>query len=361
MTNYLLILALLIWPFGQLLNLQLPGQTMVIYPLDLICILLTLSLLFSKPRRLQVIRDPLTKPLAFFLFIASLSLLFNLQFAASGGLAVAFSYLIRLLIYPSVYFAAKFSPSRQVLRTILFSLGFFSLLGILQYLIFPDMRFLKNLGFDDHYFRLIGSFYDPNFTGAIFAASALVFLSLSQWPTAVFLVLLLSLTFSRASYLVFLLGILFIFLAQKKRALLWVLLLLAGIIFFIPKPFGEGVNLLRTFSIYSRFDSWRIGINLFIQKPFFGWGYNTLRGLTGQRFQIDNSLLYLAATTGIFGTLAFIGLLRAALRQITFLPQKIFILALLIHSLFNNSLFYIWLYFAFWLVLGLPTKEYTKS
>lgn len=361
MITYLLTLALLIWPFGQLLNLQLPGQTMVIYPLDLICILLTLSLLFSKPRRLQVIRDPLSQPLALFLFFASLSLLFNLQFAASGGLVVAVSYLLRLFIYPSVYFAAKIAPSRQVLRPALFSLGFFSLLGILQYLFFPDMRFLKNLGFDDHYFRLIGSFYDPNFAGSIFAASALVFLSLSRWPAVVTMVLLLALTFSRASYLVFLLGTIFIFLAQKKRALLWVLLLLGGIIIFIPKPFGEGVNLLRTFSIYSRFDSWQNGLNLFFQKPFFGWGYNTLRGFTGQRFQIDSSLLYLAATTGLFGTLAFLSLLRSALRQITFLPQKIFILALLFHSLFNNSLFYIWLYFAFWLVLGLPTKEYTKS
>ena len=354
-------LALLIWPFGQLLNLQLPGQTMVIYPLDLICILLTLSLLVTKPRRLQVIRDPLSQPLALFLFFAALSLLFNLQFAASGGLVVAVSYLLRLFIYPSVYFAVKLSSPRQVLLTVLFSLGFFSVLGLLQYLIFPDMRFLKNLGFDDHYFRLIGTFYDPNFAGAIFAATALVFLSLSQWPVAVTLVLLLALTFSRASYLVFILGTIYIFLAQKRRALLWVLILLGGIIIFIPKPFGEGVNLWRTFSIFSRFDSWQTGLNLFLQKPFFGWGYNTLRGLTGQRFQIDSSLLYLGATTGIFGTLAFIGFLKAALRQINFLPQKIFILALLIHSLFNNSLFYIWLYFAFWLVLGLPTKEYTKS
>lgn len=361
MTYYLLILALGIWPLGQLLNIQLPGLLFAIYPLDIICGFLSLSLLYPKERRQQIMRDPLFQPLAIFLLIASVSLLVNIQLAISGGLLVALSYLLRLFIYPSVYFAAKLSPPKKILQPVIISLGLFSLLGLLQYLFLPDMRWLKNLGFDDHYFRLIGSFYDPNFSGAIFAAIALVCLTLSQWLPAIIMVFLLALTFSRASYLVFFLGVFLLIIRQKKHSLLWLLLLLGGLIILIPKPFGEGVNLLRTFSIFSRFESWQTGFDLFIQKPILGWGYNTLRSITGERFQIDNSFLYLAATTGLLGLFTFLNLLKHVFKNLSFFSLRIFILALLTHSLFNNSLFYIWLYFAFWLSLGFPTKEYTKS
>lgn len=361
MTYFLFILAVFIWPFGQLLNFKGYGLTTTIYPLDLACLLLSISVLFSKKSRKSVSKDPLFKPLVYFLLAASASLIFNFPSAISGKITFSLFYLLRLIIYPSVYFSAKLFSRKQIYKPLCLSILVFSLLALSQYLFFPDMRFLKYLGFDDHYYRLIGSLYDPNFSGAIFAGFSLFFLALGQWLPALALVQLLALTFSRASYLVFLFGIFGLLYLRKKWSLLIYLFLLALIVYFIPKPFGEGVNLLRTFSIFSRFDSWQTGLDLFMQKPVLGWGYNTLRSLTGERFQIDNSFLYLAATTGLVGLLTFFNLLKKAFFQTVFLPSKIFLVTLLLHSLFNNSLFYIWIYFAFWLVLGLPTKGYKES
>lgn len=361
MTQFLLILTILIWPFGQLLNISLPGLIQVIYPLDVAVGLLALSLCFSRNSRQTILRDPLIRPLLFFLLAAGLSLLVNPNSLRSEGLAYPLFYLLRLTIYPSVYFAIKLSPPKVISKYILTSLLAFSVLGISQYLFFPDMRFLKYLGFDDHYYRLIGSFYDPNFTGAVLAGAAIIFLSLGNWLISLPLLILLALTFSRASYLVFLLGLVFLVIARKKWSLLVFTFLLGGIIYLVPKPFGEGINLFRTFSIFSRMESWQIGLNLFSQKPLFGLGYNTLRSISGERFQIDNSFIYIAATTGLVGLIAFINLLKEVLRLTTLLPQKLFIFALLIHSLFNNSLFYIWIYFVFWLISGLQITRYKES
>jgi len=89
---------------------------------------------------------------------------------------------------------------------------------------------------------------------------------------------------------------------------------------------------------------------LFQTKPFFGWGYNTLRGLNGSRFQIDNSFIFLLATTGIFGLLSFINLQKAIVSNIKNVGIKILLYSLLIHSIFNNSFFYIWILSFFWLM-----------
>ena len=222
------------------------------------------------------------------------------------------------------------------------------------------MRFLKFIGFDDHYYRLIGPFYDPNFTGAVFAGLALFFVGKNIYLLYLPFIGLLALTFSRASYLVFAVGIVYLLINHKKIKLLLLLVLLGVIIYLIPKPFGEGVNLLRTFSIFSRIDSWQTGSSLFVQRPILGWGYNTLRSANGGRFQIDNSFIFLMATTGILGFLAFINLLIKAFKTSRNKEMFIVVFSLLLHSMFNNSLFYIWILALFWLSLGLgqKAKEY---
>lgn len=360
MTYLLLILTFFIWPFGHLLNFQIPGLSLVFYPLDIACGLLALSLLLFKSGRKKILSDPLFKPLLFFIIAAILSLLFNYEMITGGEVAYPLFYLLRLVVYPSVYFAIKLFSPQKYLSFILMSLIAFSFIGLFQYLIFPDMRFLKYLGFDDHYFRLIGSLFDPNFTGAILAASALVFISLSSWGVALSFIAMLALTFSRASYVAFVFGFIYLFIFKKNWKLFGLLLLLAVLIIAIPKPFGEGVNLLRTFSIFSRINSWQTGWSLFVEQPVFGWGYNTLRSITGERFQIDNSFLYVAATTGIVGLISLVSLLKHGL-SIVSLPQKVFIFAILVHSLFNNTLFYIWIFYAIWVVLAIDLRGYKSK
>lgn len=340
MIYFLLLLAIYIWPFGQLL-------TFGLYPLDIVVFLLSTSLVLS-PKRKEIFTGPVLKPLIIFLGVATLSLLINFK----QGTSLSVFYLVRLITYPSLFFAARHIGLARLKKPILISIGIFSLLCLVQYLIFPDMRYLKNLGFDDHYFRLIGPFYDPNFTGAVFAGLALYFVAKNKVISSLPFIGFLALTFSRASYLAFLLGLIYLLFTKRKIRLLLLLVLLGIIIYLLPKPSGEGVNLLRTFSIYSRLDSWQQGITLFLQKPIIGWGYNTLKTATGGRFPIDNSFIYLLATTGIVGFLSFICLLRKLYKSTKDEGIKILAISLLVHSLFNNSLFFIWILALFWIALG---------
>ncbi|HSV95149.1 MAG TPA: O-antigen ligase family protein [Spirochaetia bacterium] len=359
----LLLLTIYIWPFGQLLSFSFPNLPFTLYLLDLAVFLVFISLIISSKRK-QIFSNPITKPLIIFLTAAIMSLLVNLQQGISSDLPTSAFYLLRLIVYPSLFFAGNYIGFSRLRKPLLISLGIFSLLCLLQYLFFPDMRYLKNLGFDDHYFRLIGPFYDPNFTGAILAGVALYFISQSQHPLSVPLVGLLALTFSRASYLSFLTGTIFLLISKKKIKYFLLVGLLSVVIYLIPKPSGEGVNLLRTFSIFSRIDSWQQGLSLFAERPIIGWGYNTLRNIDGSRFQIDNSFIYILATTGIAGFLSFIYLVQKILVNTKNKGFKLLFISLLIHSLFNNTLFYIWILALAMITLGLgqeKTKEYKST
>lgn len=361
MTYYLLLLSIFVWPFGQLLTFQIPGIPTSVYLLDIVLGITAVSLVLSRQHRKLIFSDILFKPLVIFLLASSISLAINLRSLSQVDILVSLFYLCRLFIYPFAYFAIKLFPKKRIYSPLIISFSIFCLLGIFQYLFFPDMRFLKLIGFDDHYWRLIGSFFDPNFVGAILAGSALFLIASEKWLPVIPITVMLALTFSRASYLCFAVGIVFILLNKKKIVYLGLLLLLAIIVVLIPKPFGEGVNLLRTFSIFSRIDSWNSGLDLFLQKPILGWGYNTLRSINGERFQIDNSYLYIAATTGVIGLVLFLNLIYRSYKSISSLSGQSFLLLIILHSLFNNSLFYIWIFFAYWIMLGFSAKEYKQS
>jgi O-antigen ligase len=359
MIYFLLLLTIYIWPFGQLLSLTVPSIPSNLYLLDFAVFLVFISLLVS-PNRKKILAGPITKPLLIFLGIATVSLLLNFKQGVSSGFPLSVFYLTRLIIYPSIFYATRYIGISRLKLPLTISIVIFALICLAQYLVFPDMRYLKNLGFDDHYFRLIGSFYDPNFTGAVLAGTALFLIAKDKIILALPFIALLAPTTSRASYFVFIAGLIYHLFSKKKIKLLLLLVLLGVTIYLIPKPFGEGVNLLRTFSIYSRIGSWQQGLTLFSEKPLLGWGYNTLRGVDGSRFQTDSSYILILATTGVFGFLTFLNLLYKLYKNTVDWGAKILIYSLLIHSLFNNSLFYIWIFALFWIAIGLG-QEKTKG
>ncbi|HOX96021.1 MAG TPA: O-antigen ligase family protein [Candidatus Woesebacteria bacterium] len=354
-----LILISLIWPFGQLLSFSISSLPFTIYALDIVVAVLFLMLALSRDRK-TVFNTPLSKSLYAFLAIVSLSLLINYKIVITSGIYQTLFYALRLLIYPSIYFAISFVGYRKISKYITISVIIFSLLGLIQYLLFPDMRFLKNLGFDDHYFRLIGSLYDPNYTGALFCCISLFLIAKKRYLYSIPLIGLLALTFSRASYLGFAVGLAYILISQKKIRLILFFIILALTIFFIPKPFGEGVNLTRTFSIFSRIESWKQGFALFVQKPLLGWGYNTLRGVGGTRFAIDNSFLFVLATTGLAGLAAYLSILIRGFRS-SVIAVKPVIVSLFVHALFNNTLLYIWITAALWLLFSIQESSGSKN
>ena len=154
----------------------------------------------------------------------------------------------------------------------------------------------------------------------------------------------LALTFSRTSFLSLFVGLIYLFLKKPKLRLSLILtsLGLGLLIFLSPKPFGEGVNLKRTFSVTARVSNLKEGLSLFTSNPIVGVGYNTLPFSQDQRSSagLDNSLVFILATTGLTGLISFLYLLFKAWVLTSNLYLKAALLSLFVHGLSNNTLFY---------------------
>lgn len=349
MIEFILKITFLIWPFGQLLRFNVFGFNL--YLLDLFTFFLLFVLVFKKGK--TSVKNPIFKPLIIFLSVTSLSLVMAKPHLSSMQFLTAFLYLARLWSYPSIFFALQFVDYAKLKTSLIFSFTIFTLIGLGQYVFRPNMTDLKFLGFDDHYYRLIGSLFDPNFSGLVFSVLTLFLLTQKKWILAVITLISLALTFSRASYLTLIFGLLIFYLFKRPKIVLIGILTLSLFIFLIPKPFGEGVNLFRTFSIFSRLDSLKAGVGLFMQKPILGWGYNTLTNLNGNRIGIDNSFVYIMATSGALGFLSFLNLIFVLFRYTSSSAINKLLTLVLFHSLFNNSFFFIWINTLFWLLAGL--------
>jgi len=272
----------------------------------------------------------------------------------------ALFYAARFFTYGLVFFwlgkAKYLKPS--LIKFGLLGFGFWTLVwGLGQYLFLPDMRFLSILGWDDHYFRLVGTQFDPNFMGVIFV---LLFL-LSQTLTVekktkkivvglqVLLLLGLALTFSRSAFLSFVVSQVFFWRLQIKKY--WPIILLTIFIFLIPKPAGEGVVLTRTASIEARLENSHQSVT-----NLNGWRWLTGKGLFNSTKDSyvdeiytradhatlpDNLVLMILEGTGIVGLML---VLIVGFQVFFHLSKKypkanVFLVAVLVHAMFNNSLF----------------------
>lgn len=313
---------------GQLQRL--PGG--LIYSHDLILILLLLinytRLKFPRPWLIFVLSA------IFSLIVAAFKLPFSQVISAS-------LYLFRFIAYTALIYLKINSLWLLYLSTSIAGLG------LVQYVFIPDTRFLAELGWDDHYYRLISVLFDPNFTGLILVLGLILIYfnrPRSWWLYVVHFVALL-LTYSRSSYLAFLVAALGLAVVKKNWKIVLVSFLLLSGIVFLPRPGGDGVKLERTFSIIQRWQNYQAGFKLWQQSPVFGLGFNTLR-FYNQDFLShaaggqDGSLLFVAVTTGLVGLTAYLFWLKSLFYAS--LIMKISLLAILVHSFFQNSLFYPW-------------------
>ncbi len=343
-----LYLAILIWPFGHLLKFS------SIYLLDIACFLVFGSYVFGK-NYYKSKKTLLFKSLNLFWFFLLISILYALWQQKLISPTTNFFYYLRVLVYPFLAFSYFVHRSDDLKKLSIFSVITFAGLALFQYLLLPDLRIYKNLGFDDHYYRLAGSLVDPNFTGAVLATFAILFLAAKKYYATLMLVFSLALTFSRASYLAFVSTLVPLVAYKKFLKLLWLVPLLAFAVYFSPKPFGEGVNLFRTFSVFSRVQSISNGMQLFLEKPITGQGFGVLTNPDGDKVNVDNSYVYLLASSGLLGLVSFVSVLFAVLKT-TKKDTYLLLLPILIHSLFNNSFFYIWILSLFWVLVGYSFK-----
>ena len=362
-SHLLLILLSIIWLLGPILELPVPIQGAHLYLLDIAAFI---SLIISIFNFSKIKKTPLFKPLVIFILVAAFSLLIKVPFTPTPQLLIGSLYLLRLISYLSFYFV--FTLNKKIsLKSTAIVLLIFALLGLAQYYFLPDTRFLKLYGFDDHYFRLISTFLDPNFAGAVLAAS--VFVVLGSMPGAYKAVSLLpltalALTFSRSSYLSFLVGLVVLLILKFKKQYLTIIPVLLLLILIAPKPFGEGVNLTRTFSIQSRWQAMTQKLATIKEHPVLGVGFNTLKSsakpseypdrATGS---LPNSYLFVLVTTGLVGLLSYLYFTFQSIKKSrsVFINSSLFVL--LTHALFNNTLFYNWTLTLFLLLLALSHRE----
>lgn len=359
--NIFIFLFLILFPFGQIIRIG------VLQPLDIV---VGLAAAYTIIKRLP--KPDIFKYFLNFLFIAGFSWLLGAlifwRFEAFYGLL----YLIRLAsyFYFLIYvwdFVKKSSENRKLLLNSLVIVSAASaVFGWMQYFAFPNIKPFTVWGWDDHLFRLVGTFLDPTFLGMILVFGALTSLFLFIQVKKkifllafVFLLVSLAFTYSRASYLAFLTGIVALgFYKKKMKQILYAILALILLILILPTSGNTILRITREFSAIARLDNYSDTVRIFFTSPVFGVGYNNLclaKGTIGQvaNYQShacsgsDSSLLFILATTGTIGLIVFIysiWIIAKSVSKSSYLPVLVSaFLALLVHSLFSNSLVYSWI------------------
>lgn len=344
MIEILIRLIILAWPFGQLLLLSPLTSSVRLHLLDILSFGIVIFVLIYKKDRQKLTHLLEFKALILFLLISIFSFLIN------SRSIVSLLYMCRLIVYLILLIKVTNTSLTKYRKYINLSVGLFILLSFVQYLFIPDTRNLRLLGYDDHYYRLIGAFLDPNYTGAVLSIISLYLVNQKKNVLKLLSIIPLvglMLTYSRGSYLAFLVGLFLLILLKLPKKALLIIPLFILLLIVIPKPFGEGGNLLRTFSIESRLNSINTGISLIKAKPVFGWGYDRAKNISSSVIPylsggIDNSFIFIAVNTGIFGLVAFLWFLKSLIQK-TDPAGLAMISVILIHSFFNNTLLYPWI------------------
>jgi len=366
MLSVLLSLYFLIFPLGQLIRIEVV-PSVVLQPVDLTAGVLVLVLIFAN-RGYTKVRNSYFVP---FVVIALFTLFLNFGTVSIENFITGGFYLVRLSIYTLLFFAIHDIVRRSVfwkkhIPIFLISAGVLVVLfGFIQYIFYPDFKNLAELGWDVHYFRLASTFFDTGFAG-ILIVLLLILLSLKILDREIGFkgyglllpgIVALALTFSRASYLSFLVATALIYIVRRNAKFTATILVIFLIsVFLLPRPGGEGVRLKRTSTVITRAENFNETLRMVSSKPLFGVGYDLLRY---NKDSVDfkshsgagaaSSLVFVLATTGVVGLLIYLStIINILLNGLSNLKSSlgaalvVTLSALLVHSIFDNSLFYPW-------------------
>lgn len=155
---------------GQLIRIPINAQGITFLDIT-VFLFCAVGLLKSKFR----LKKPPRQIIAAFIFIsiAIASLLLTPLRLTPFEYFISASYIARFFLY--VFFAwVIFSTSLKVTKAFLLSGIALAVLGLLQFIFFPNLDFLTFAGWDPHYFRTVSTFFDPNFAGSFFVLTLLL-------------------------------------------------------------------------------------------------------------------------------------------------------------------------------------------
>jgi len=339
-TKIALYLTIILFFFGQLFRLQLLNISFPIF--DIALLFLAFSNLLSNKFNLKNLHSWVI----YFSLFSLLTLVLN-WFRFPFSLS-SFFYWLRLVSLLSLFlFPLNIDQKTdKFFRLILWSGLIF---GFIQYIFWPDFTYFSTLNWDPHLYRLLGTFFDPTFTGLIFLLFLIKIYFSSQ--TKLFLIPIyfgLALTYSRSSLLAFMIVFAFIAIIKKNLKIFLIsLLIFVSTIIILPRMPGEGTKLERTSSIKAKIANYKSGLKLFFTSPIVGVGYNNLSTIRPDKNShansgFDGSLLTICVTTGLIGLFLFS---KIFIQNLGSLYWQSILLTVFIHSLFANSLLYPWILF----------------
>ena len=381
--NHLFYLLFLLFSLGQLGRISFFAQQINIYLYEG-CFLLALVVLLGKyglkPVRVAYKKFQVVYIFFFYLFI---SFLFSLAKYRPWENYVAALYFFRLLLYFLYFFylsyhLIKYPDFEKKLRKIfIFFVVLTLIISFMQYLFYPNLRNLIYAGWDPHLYRLFGTFFDTSISGAIYG---LIFLTLflkgntfskNKWflfCLETFYLIFVVLSFSRSLYLAFIICIVLHAVVQRwYKRLLIIFVSFVILLAIVPKPFGEGVNLRRTFSIQSRISDYQNALKIWSKSPIFGIGYNRIRyakvklniieavgsDMTHSGASFHSSFLIILVSAGVIDLIVFILVLAKLASLSEFARFLLLFLSLL--SLSDNIILHPFILFLFFTLLSLSS------
>ena len=344
--------------------------------------------------------------------VGGLSALMSLPRFGLSGFELAFSlaYLLRWAVYMALYVVVIDTLSaregRQLLKAFEGAVLLFAGFGILQaiflpgfaQIVFPDAVLYTQ--WDPQGRRLVSTFLDPNLAGGLIVVALLLASArlVSGEPVPLWkpglLVAALVITLSRSSILAFVAGLAVIAILVRRvtwRALAGSLLAIAVGLLAAPwlLRMADAFNKLSLddASLLTRFVNWGRALRVLADHPIVGVGFNTygfvqlrygFADLTQSAFGLDGGLLFIAVMTGFVGVTLYSILLFLVLQACKELwsgdlssrdrsssdRSPVFdgavglgvaaaTVALLIHSLFVNSLLYPPIMQTMWILWGI--------
>lgn len=232
--------------------------------------------------------------------------------------------------------------------------------GLVQVVVYPYLRNLWYVGWDPHLNRVFSTLFDPNFSGILFVLTLVLGGSMHRtrlwWIGMAITVVALLLTYSRSSYIAGMISII-VYFGMKRSGKVGViaLCLFLGAVILAPRG-SEGQNILRMASTTARLGSTIVGWQRFLSAPFVGTGFihhTDETAVIARTNGVDMSLLYIASSVGLIGLSVYLFVLVGWMRIVRGHPLAVSSLtAVMVHSLFTNSLLYPFVMAWIWLILA---------
>lgn len=386
LTTLFITLLLVFYPLGEITRIPIGDSAITFIDVAVISLGLIWILKFIAKKR--KIKGRLINPISIFVFVLFLSLIYNFKRLTLYQFMASFLYLARWIFYSLVYLVVKdidINVKKYIPILLKASGALIILIGFAFYFLYPDLRNLRYLGWDEHLYRNFSSFLDPNFAGIFYVLYFVFIFDSFNWEkirsksqlfnSSLIMLSIVSVltTFSRSAYISFIVAVLSFAIVKKQIKHLFVILLfIIGIFLFSNFTLrSEGTNIVREASGKARVDSMKNAFTIFKDNPIIGVGFDSYRyaqrryGFIDENKMLihsaagtDNSFLFILATSGIIGFLAFIYLLYN-LFNFSIKSPSLFIslIVLCVDSLFLNSLFYPSLMLWVWILAGLKENS----